>query len=221
MPRSSPGETFGALRWIAKPSRLSPPAITSNAIAASLTDRAIGPQCSIPISGLCGHTGTRPKVGLKPTTPQKLAGPLIDPPESVPVATTAMPAATAAPEPPLDPPGVHFVFQGLRVMPWSSLSVTPSQAYSGVCVLPISTAPAFFKRSTTIASTRVFEICSGAREPFRVGQLLVSVTSFMATGMPSSGPLGSPASHRLTEARACDRARRLSTNRQAFSWLSQ
>ena len=106
-------------------------------------------------------------------------------------------------------------------MPWSSLSVTPSQAYSGVCVLPISIAPAFFKRSTTIASTRVFEIRSGAREPFRVGQLLVSVTSFMATGMPSSGPLGSPARHRLTEARACDRARRLSTNRQAFSSLSQ
>jgi len=36
-----------------------------------------------------------------------------------------MPEATAAAAPPDDPPGVIFVFQGLRVTPVSVLSVVP------------------------------------------------------------------------------------------------
>ena len=40
-----------------------------------------------------------------------------EPAPSVPVATATMPDATAAADPPLDPPGVRSVFQGLRVMP--------------------------------------------------------------------------------------------------------
>ena len=91
--------------------------MTVSAIAASRTVRVSGPQCSSIIIGLAGHTGTRPKLGLCPTTLQKLAGPRIEPPESVPVAIAAMPLATAAPEPPLDPHGVQAGFQGLRVMP--------------------------------------------------------------------------------------------------------
>ena len=40
-----------------------------------------------------------------PTMPQKLAGWRIEPPVSVPVAPSAMRAATAAAEPPDEPPG--------------------------------------------------------------------------------------------------------------------
>ena len=41
----------------------------------------------------------------------------MDPPPSLAWATGNMPAAVAAPAPPLDPPGVWSRFQGLRVMP--------------------------------------------------------------------------------------------------------
>ena len=57
------------------------------------------------------------RVGLRPTTPQAAAGWRIEPPVSVPVAAGARPAATAAAEPPEDPPGVRPSFQGLCVAP--------------------------------------------------------------------------------------------------------
>ena len=56
------------------------------------------------------------------------------------------PAATAAPAPPEEPPGVRPRFQGLRVMPQSGLSVKLECANSGVAVLPIRIAPAARRR---------------------------------------------------------------------------
>ena len=53
-----------------------------------------------------GMPGTRPNGGLKPTTPQNDAGMRIEPPMSDPVASMVAPAASAAPEPPDEPPGV-------------------------------------------------------------------------------------------------------------------
>jgi hypothetical protein len=50
-------------------------------------------------------SGTRPYGGLNPTTPQNDAGMRTDPPMSEPVASVVLPAASAAPEPPDDPPG--------------------------------------------------------------------------------------------------------------------
>ena len=49
----------------------------------------------------------------------------IEPPPSVPSASGTIPAATAAPEPPLEPPGVRSSDHGLRVSPNSALSVIP------------------------------------------------------------------------------------------------
>ena len=49
----------------------------------------------------------RPYVGLSPTTPQSAAGCRTEPPVSVPSAHTACPAATAAADPPLLPPGTR------------------------------------------------------------------------------------------------------------------
>lgn len=57
------------------------------------------------------------RVGLNPTRPQLEAGMRIEPPPSLPWAPGTMPAATAAPEPPDEPPGVREVSHGLRVGP--------------------------------------------------------------------------------------------------------
>jgi len=59
----------------------------------------------------------RPRVGLSPTKPQNAAGVRTEPPPSVPWPIATMPAATAAPEPPLDPPALCSVAHGLRVGP--------------------------------------------------------------------------------------------------------
>ena len=52
-----------------------------------------------------GSAGIRPHVALYPTTPQQEAGTRIEPPMSEPVASSVVPAASAAADPPLDPPG--------------------------------------------------------------------------------------------------------------------
>src|SRR4051794_25968729 len=102
--------------------------------AASCTDRVIGPTCATVPKGESGQAGTRPNDGLMPKRPVKEHGMRIEPPPSVPTASAPMPAATAAAAPPEEPPGVLSIFQGLRVMPVSGLSVTPFQPNSGVVV---------------------------------------------------------------------------------------
>ena len=52
-----------------------------------------------------------------PTTPHSAAGWRIEPPVSVPSASGAIEAATAAAEPPLEPPGTRSRSHGLRVGP--------------------------------------------------------------------------------------------------------
>ena len=63
------------------------------------------------------YRDTRPYVGFKPVRPVSAAGWRIDPPVSVPVAAGASRAATAAAEPPEDPPGTHSRFQGFFTGP--------------------------------------------------------------------------------------------------------
>ena len=59
------------------------------------------------------HRDTRPYVGFIPTTPLKEAGIRIEPPVSVPSAPKTSPAATAAAEPPEEPPGTRVRSHGL------------------------------------------------------------------------------------------------------------
>src|SRR5215469_14350652 len=87
-----------------------------------------------------------PKVGLNPTTPQYAAGRIVDPPVCEPIAAGHIRAATAAPEPLLDPPGVCARFHGLQV------GVGAISANSVVAVLPRMMAPARFRRATTAES---------------------------------------------------------------------
>ena len=67
-----------------------------------------------------------------------------EPAVSVPVAAGTVCAASAAPEPPLEPPDDRSSAHGLPT--WS---VVPPAANSCVCVCPSSTAPAASRRSQT------------------------------------------------------------------------
>ena len=67
------------------------------------------------LSPTVGPWLTRPRLGLRPTSPQQLAGIRIEPPPSLAWATGTIPEATAAAAPPLDPPAERDGSQGLRV----------------------------------------------------------------------------------------------------------
>src|SRR5580658_2784643 len=87
-----------------------------------------------------------------PTTPQKAAGSRMEPPVSVPSAPKQRPAATAAAEPPEEPPAMRLRSQGLRVGPKQLGTEVPPYANSCMFNLPKRTAPARLKRLTTAAS---------------------------------------------------------------------
>ena len=84
--------------------------------------------------------------------PQSAAGWRTEPPVSEPSATGTMRAATAAAEPPDEPPGTRSVSQGLRTGPKAEFSFDEPIANSSQLVLPTMTAPAAFRRSMTVAS---------------------------------------------------------------------
>ncbi len=99
---------------------------------------------------------TVPKVGLKPNTPQKLAGRVTEPAVWVPSATSAIPQATAAAEPIDEPPGVCVARCGFVVGPGLN------EASSAVTVLPRQTAPAARSNATVAASAL-------GRRPAKIG----------------------------------------------------
>src|SRR6186997_2555321 len=84
--------------------------------------------------------------------PQSAAGWRIEPPVSDPSASGTTPAATAAADPPLDPPGIRSRFQGLRTGPNAEFSFDEPIANSSQLVLPTMTAPAASRRATAVAS---------------------------------------------------------------------
>ena len=99
----------------------------------------------------------RPTVGFSPTTPQALAGDTIEPLVSVPTATGARPAATAAAEPELEPDGLRPAPCGFTVWPPSVLQPLLDcgermLAHSERLALPRITAPAARSRATRKAS---------------------------------------------------------------------
>ena len=97
---------------------------------------------------LAGPWAIRPGLGRKPMTEQKLAGLRKLPPRSLPVASQTWPAASAAAEPPDEPPGVRAPFHGFCVCPKTSLKVCDPAPSSGVLALATTTAPLVSRRST-------------------------------------------------------------------------
>ena len=118
--------------------------MTSRKTAVSRTVRLTEPSTESPPtpSPRSGPNELRPRDGLSPTRPQTLAGMRIEPPPSLPCATGTMPAATAAAEPPLEPPGERVGSHGLCDGPYASGSVDGMVPSSGTLVLPITTRPA-------------------------------------------------------------------------------
>src|SRR6478735_3321988 len=127
-----------------------------------------------------------------PTVAVTCAGCRMDPPVSEPRARGASQAATAAAEPPPDPPGMRERSQGLRVGPYAECSVDEPIANSSMFVLPSGTRPAARERATTVASygdmypSRIFD-------PLVDGMSVVTSTSLIARGTPARGPSDSPA----------------------------
>ena len=178
------------------------PLTTSSASATSATDRPIRPMCTMlaKASGTSSR-GTRPVVGLRPTTLQQAAGRRVEAPASVATASGPRPAATAAAAPLEEPAAVCSALQGLRVRPASSDQAPIECAYSGVVVLPSSIPPAARMRATTVAS-RSGTWSAKAREPHVVRTPAVTRLSFTENGTPCSGPSGMPARTASSAARA-------------------
>ena len=118
--------------------------ITSSTPAASRTVRVTDPSIVPPAhdSPVTGPWLTRPRVGLSPTSPHSLAGMRMEPPPSLACATATMPAATAAADPPDEPPVEWPGSHGLRAggkLRGSVVTVVPS---SGTLVRPSGMKPA-------------------------------------------------------------------------------
>ena len=90
---------------------------------------------------MSGPWEIRPRDGLRPTPPEKLAGIRIDPPTSEPWAIGTIPALTAACDPPLEPPAENPSRQGLDALPWKTPSVVPAIQNSGTLVRPSGFSP--------------------------------------------------------------------------------
>src|SRR6266540_3359031 len=96
----------------------SAPWMTVRTTAVSVTLRVIGPAVSWAAEiGTMPVRLTRPSVGFSPTRPLAPDGQTIEPSVSVPIATVARSAATAAPDPELDPQGLRSSAYGLLVCP--------------------------------------------------------------------------------------------------------
>src|SRR5262249_3404590 len=103
-------------------------------------------------SGTHPSTDTSPNVGFRPTRPQAAAGMRIDPPVSVPIVASPMPAARLAAEPPLDPPGDLVGSCGLRAGPKAESSLVVPNGNAWRFVLPMKTAPASLRCAIETAS---------------------------------------------------------------------
>jgi hypothetical protein len=134
-----------------------------------------------------------PTLGLKPTMPLTLAGQVIEPLVSVPIAPHAKPAAIAAPLPEDEPQALRSIAWGLRVSPPIALhplveSLERILAHSERFALPSTTPPAARRLAISGASRRV-ALPASAMLPAVVGHSLVSTLSFTTTLRPLRMPL--------------------------------
>src|SRR5690606_35944577 len=122
-------------------------------------------------------------------TPQKAAGRRTDPPVSLPRARGTAPAATAAADPPDEPPATRSGSKGLSTGPNAEFSLVDPIPNSSRFVLATTTAPAASRRSTTVA---VYGGTNRARslEPAVVGVPATQMLSLTATGRPARGESG-------------------------------
>ena len=115
----------------------------------SSTLRAIGPSLSSDQQSVIAPVrGTRPKVGRRPVTPQRIDGLTMLPPVSLPMEKATRPAAVAAPGPALEPDAPSSSSHGFMVWPPNQMSLSAS---APMLSFASSTAPAALSRSVTAA----------------------------------------------------------------------
>src|SRR5882757_7158392 len=86
--------------------------------AQSSTERQMGPILSmVQLRAMAPVRGTKPKVGRRPVTPQRVEGEEMEPSVSVPMAKPTQPAETVLALPADEPLEPWRGFQGLRVRP--------------------------------------------------------------------------------------------------------
>src|SRR5438067_8340980 len=110
---------------------------------------------------------------------------------SPPISRADIPVATAAAEPPDDPPGVRATFHGLRVEPYTALWVCTSAPSRGTLVLPTTTAPAARRRATATASAAGMAL-RRSTAPAVAGRPATAIVSFTVIGTPWNGPRRAP-----------------------------
>ncbi|MCY1228889.1 hypothetical protein D9M72_412330 [compost metagenome] len=116
--------------------------------------RPIGPTTEIGVQpSSLRELGTIPGEGRNPTTPHLAAGMRSEPPVSDPVQTGRKSAASAAAEPPEEPPALRFGLKGLPVAPQTALREFAPAPISGILVLPTTMAPAARSRFTSTLSS--------------------------------------------------------------------
>src|SRR5258707_12610220 len=113
-----------------------------------------------------------------------------------------MPAATAAPAPPDEPPGVMLASRGFLVSPWTRLVGNQRYENAGQLVRPRITAPALRRLSTTgLLVLAMTSRCSF--RPLVVANPCWSILILTVTGTPASGPKASPRAIAASMAVAC------------------
>ena len=140
-------------------------------------------------SSTSGAPDIRKRLGLSPTTPQQEAGSLMEPPPSFPCATGTIPLATAAAEPPLDPPVLYCKFHGFRVAPCSRLSVVLVKQHSGVFVLPTRINPACLNFFVRLVSSLQTDPCKSLLPALYGNPATIAPESFTSNGTPANGAL--------------------------------
>src|SRR5437868_8538275 len=139
-----------------------------------------------------------PSVGLMPTIPLADDGHTIEPSVSVPIAAAQRLAATAPPEPELEPHGLRSRTYGFFACPPRPLQplvecVERKFAHSLRFALPRKTAPAARSLAAMKASCGAIDP-SRARDPAVVVILsAVSMLSLSRIGIPCNGPRTRPA----------------------------
>src|SRR5437667_11286600 len=111
----------------------------NNSIASS-TLRVMGPSLSSDQQSVIAPVrGTRPYVGRSPVSPQRMLGPTMLPPVSLPIANATKPAAVAAPGPALEPDDPSSSSHGFMVCPPNQMSLSASAPRLSLATI---TAPA-------------------------------------------------------------------------------
>lgn len=171
-----------------------------------------------------GPTGVRPRVGFNPNKPVNEAGMRMEPPPSLAPAKGTTPEATAAAEPPLDPPGEQAGFHGFREDPYSSGSVIFFSPNSGVLVCPRKRKPASRNLATRWESRRATWEDNKRAPAVNFSPATAWEMSFSRIGTPAKGcwerlscSISRNTFSRLVRTTACNRGSTSSSRAKAAS----